>query len=88
MSYKCFFCKKAPPASTPCCKVVISRRMMDHPYRFKVGMHWEFNEKKQKWMWVPYDDPGGPGMQIAAEVKSCPECAQKYEKEKRQTLAV
>jgi hypothetical protein len=78
MSYRCEFCRRHQPAGTPCKKVVISKRMHDHPFRSKVGWHWEFNEKKQKWMWVLYDDPGGSGMQIAAEVKSCPECAMEY----------
>jgi hypothetical protein len=56
--------------------------MTEHPFRSKVGWHWEFNEKKQKWMWVPYDDPGGSGMQITQEVKACPACA--IEQERKQ----
>jgi hypothetical protein len=78
--FKCELCKKQVAAKSPCKKVVIIKRMFQHPYRPKVQKHWGVDKNgRPKLEWA--DDKGGRGEQIVREVFACTECAAKWENE-------
>lgn len=78
--FKCGFCKKSSRPRVPCAKIITLTQIWRHPFRPKVQKRWRPDKTgtlRIEWA----DDPGGVGPQIVKEVKSCPECAAKWEKE-------
>lgn len=63
MSYQCQKCKATAPKGTPSVRVVVERRMHEHPFRKEVNRDGS-------------NDPGGKGSQIVREMVVCPDCAQ------------
>lgn len=73
--YICSFCKKSVSGPR---QLIIRRRGGDHPFRSHVGTHVAYNKvgkKVKEW----YDDPGGQGSQITAEIPVCGECKKIHE---------
>ena len=88
--YVCEVCQVQQPAGTPCKRIVTETKPYNHPFRSgeppwtpknapkkpsPIGEHWEWNDKKGRWVWTWYNDPGGIGSQIVKEVRACPDCA-------------
>jgi hypothetical protein len=71
--YRCDVCAFVVPANTPCNKIVVEIRPIEHPPRPKV--HFQSGGDGGKGKWV--DDPGGHGTAIVREVNACAACAAK-----------
>lgn len=79
--FRCQFCKKVTKSGTPCHLTVVRERKIFHPMRPKVHKRYIIEEGKRKKVF--FDDKGGWGFQTDIELKACPECHEKYEKEKK-----
>lgn len=76
--YRCDVCGSVTPPNTPCNRIVVETRAIQHPKRDDV--HWHPPRAGGSGKWI--DDPGGTGSAIVREVNACPACAAREVTEK------
>lgn len=77
--FHCQVCSTLVGASVPCNKRILKKRVKHYPYRPAAKQEWRL-DKKGQWKWTWIDDPGGVGYEATGEVKCCPSCALKVDK--------